>query len=132
VIADRRAVVALACALALGGSASAQSGAASHPILVHMKRGSDVARLTGVLRPRRDCCAYRFTASAGQSLHWRLAGPTVRVTLTYPDGHTDGPGLPDIALLPADGAYVFTVSPDLMADGAYGRFHLRLEIPRGR
>jgi hypothetical protein len=122
----------LPIALALMTCASpvlAASGGADDPVVVRMTRGTDTIRLTGVLRQNRDCCAYRFKAHAGQVLHWRVSGPAIRVTLTYPDGQADGPGLPSALPLPDDGAYVFSVRPNLMADGAFGRFTLRLTIP---
>lgn len=127
----RRAWAALGGVLALtaGQAVAAALGSEANPIVVRMKRGSDSVRLTGVLRQNRDCCSYRLKARAGQTLNWRVIGPAIRVTMTYPDGHIDGPGLPPAIPLPADGAYVFRVSPNLMADGAYGRFVLRLKIP---
>jgi hypothetical protein len=127
----RRLWAALAGVLALtaGQAVAAASGSVNHPIVVRMKRGSDSVRLAGVLRENRDCCSYRLKARAGQTLNWMVSGPATRVTMTYPDGHIDGPGLPAAIPLPADGAYVFRVSPNLMADGAFGRFVLRLKIP---
>jgi hypothetical protein len=113
----------------IAGAASARPGAANDPIVVRMKRGADTVRLTGDLRQNQDCCAYLIKAHAGQSLRWRVSGPAIRTTITYPDGHVDGPGLPDAIALPADGDYVFTVRPNLMADGAFGVFVLRLTIP---
>ena len=118
-----------ALAMASGAAQAAPAGSASHPIVVKMARGSDSARLAGVLRRGRDCCAYVFKARAGQRLIWRISGPATRQVITYPDGHTDGPGLPNPLPLPADGAYRFSVRPNLMADGAYGRFVLWLKIP---
>jgi hypothetical protein len=115
--------------LLLVGPALAQTGSVEHPIIVRMKRGTDTVRFTGVLRQNRDCCAYRIKARAGQSLIWRESGAAVRVTMLYPDGHTDGPGLPNTILLPMDGAYVFSVRPNLMADGGFGPFKLSLKIP---
>ncbi len=112
-----------------GEPAAARLGSAAHPIIVRMKPGSDVARLMGVLRQGRDCCAYLIKAHAGQILHWSVAGAATRQVLTYPDGHVDGPGLPDAIALPTDGAYILSISPDLMAEGAFGRFVLRLSIP---
>ena len=67
-------------------------------------------------------------ARAGQTLSWRLEGPTSRVLLTYPDGQVDGPGLPAAIVLPANGVYVFEVRPNLMADDAHGRFRLTFTI----
>lgn len=98
-------------------------------MVVRMKRASDSVRLSGVLRPNLDCCAYRFKAHEGQTLNWTVTGPAVRTTIRYPNGDTDGPGLPAAIPLPADGTYVFTISPNLMADGAFGRFVLTLRIP---
>ena len=121
-----------AAVMFVGGGAAAQSGSAQHPIVVHMKRGTYAIRLTGVLRQNRDCCAYVFKAHAGQTLRWSVTGPAVRVTLTSPNGDTDGPGVPAEIALPADGAYVLTVHPNLMADGAFGRFKLNLSIPPNR
>jgi hypothetical protein len=115
--------------LAVGsGSAFARTGSARNPIVVHMKRGTDRIRLKGVLRQGVDCCTYKFVASAGQTLVWKEGGAAVRMVLQYPDGHTDGPGLPARVSLPASGAYLLSVSPDLMADGAFGRFTLTLGI----
>ena len=127
----RRLWPALAIGLALmaGQAVAAAPGSANNPIVVRMKRGSDSVRLAGVLRQNRDCCSYRFKARAGQTLNWSVSGPAIRVTMTYPDGHIDGPGLPAAIPLPADGAYVFRVSPNLMADGAFGRFVLKFRIP---
>ena len=113
----------------LAGPALAQAGSAARPIAVRMKRGTDSVRLTGILRQSRDCCAYRIKARAGQSLIWRESGAAVRVTMRYPDGHIDGPGLPNTILLPMDGAYMFSVRPNLMADGGFGAFVLNLKIP---
>jgi hypothetical protein len=76
-----------------------------------------------------DCCAYIFRAEDGQRLSVKETGAVVRLTLTYPDGHTDGPGLPEGLLLPGRGTYVLAVSPDTMADGAFGKFTLTLTIP---
>jgi hypothetical protein len=129
---DQRLGLAIPMTFALvlfAGQAEARPGSAADPIVVRMKRGADTIRLAGDLRQNRDCCAYLIKARAGQTLHWRLTGPAIRVTMRYPDGHIDGPGLPDAVPLPADGAYLFTVSPDLMADGAFGRFVLNLRIP---
>jgi hypothetical protein len=113
----------------IGGDAAAQTGSAAMPIVVHMRRGTDSIRLTGVLRQNVACCAYSFMASAGQTLDWRVTGPAVRVVVTYPDGHSDGPGVPSPLPLPQSGAYVFAISPDLMADGAFGRFVFTMRIP---
>jgi hypothetical protein len=82
-----------------------------------------------VLRQGRDCCSDRFKARGSQTLSWRVSGPAIRVTLTDPNGTTDGPGLPAAIPLLKDGVYVFRVAPNLMADGAYGRFVLSLTIP---
>ena len=116
-------------ALALAFPAAAASGANNNPIVVKMKRGTDTITLTGRLRPGQDCCAYRIVAHAGQILRWRLKGPATRETITGPDGQSDGPGLPPAIPLTMDGAYIFAVHPNLMADGAYGRFTLKLTIP---
>jgi hypothetical protein len=125
-----RAWTALGLTLTLiAGHAVAQTGSSDDPIQVHMKRGTDAVTFTGRMRQNHDCCAYAFKAHAGQTLNWRETGAVVRTTMTYPDGHTDGPGLPNAIPLPADGAYVFTISPDTMADGAFGRFVLKLKIP---
>jgi hypothetical protein len=114
----------------LGATAvGAQADPGMHPIPIHMRPGSDKVRLVGVLRQNSDCCAYVFKAHAGQTLHWKLTGPIVRIVMTYPDGHSDGPGVPKDVPLPTDGAYVFRVSGDTMADHAFGRFVLTLRIP---
>jgi hypothetical protein len=113
----------------LATPALAHTGSANDPIVVRMKRGTDSIRLTGVLRQNRDCCAYAIRARAGQVLQWTLDGPATRQTITDPAGNTDGPGVPSAIPLAMDGVYIFTVRPNLMADGAFGRFTLRLTIP---
>jgi hypothetical protein len=118
----------LALAL-MAAPALAASGSAADPIVLHMKRGTDIIRLHGALVQNVDCCTYKFTAMAGQKLHWKQTGAVARILLQYPDGHTDGPGLPEPTLLPADGDYLLTLSPDTMADGAFGKFTLTLTIP---
>lgn len=126
-------LVALAATLLLAAAPAlaqtGQIGSADHPVVVRMKRGADRIRLTGVLRQGRDCCAYAISARAGQTLHWMLTGPATRQTITDPAGQTEGPGIPLAIPLTADGTYVFTVRPNLMADGAYGRYVLTLTIP---
>ena len=109
--------------------ALAQPGAAANPIPVQMRRGTDSITFRGVLRQNVACCTYVFKAAGGQRLIWSVDGPATRQTITYPDGTTDGPGLPNPIPLPATGSYVFTVSPDLMAEGAFGRFVLKFTIP---
>jgi len=119
-------------ALMLASSAIAATGSGQDPISVHFQRGSDTVRLTGALRQNVECCAYRFKARAGQVLNWRFNGPAFRAVITYPDGQVDGPGIPNAIPLPQDGAYVLTFSPNLMADGAFGRYRLTLTIPPAR
>ena len=116
--------------LALGApAAAAQPGSTSRPIQLKMRRGTDAIVVRGVLRRSLDCCVYVFKAAAGQQLQWSERGATARLVMTYPDGRVDGPGLPNPLPLPATGAYTLSVSPDLMADGAFGRFTLTLRIP---
>jgi len=115
--------------LALASGAAARPGDAAHPIVLKMQRGTDSLTVRGVLRQNVDCCAYAFKAHAGQQLHWTETGATARMGIAYPDGDGINPGLPNPAALPQDGAYVLTVSPDLMAEGAFGRFTLKLRIP---
>jgi hypothetical protein len=124
----RYAVIA-AAVLGLAQPALAATGSQSDPMPVHFKRGADTVRLKGELKPNVQCCAYRLKAHAGQSLYWRFTGPAFRAVMTYPDGQTDGPGLSSPIRLPLDGVYVLTFSPNLMADGAFGRFKLTLRIP---
>ena len=117
-------------ALALTASAAAaQPGSPSQPIPLKMQRGTDVVVVRGVLRQNVDCCAYVFKAAAGQQLHWSESGAAARLVIAYPDGHADGPDFANPLPLPATGAYTLTVSPDLMANGAFGRFTLKLRIP---
>ena len=119
-----------AAVLALAATAaSAQPGSAAHPIVIKMKRGTDSVTLTGVLRQNVDCCTYAFKAAAGQRMIWSISGAATRQVVGYPDGHVDGPGIPSPLPLPASGAYSFAVSPDLMADGAFGRYVLKVRIP---
>jgi hypothetical protein len=123
-------VMAAAAVLTLAASAAAaQPGNAADPIVIKMKRGTDSVRLTGVLRQNSACCTYAFKASAGQQMYWSITGAVTRQVIGYPDGHVDGPGLPNPLPLPASGLYSFSVSPDLMANGAFGRYVLKIRIP---
>ncbi len=128
--------IALIAAVLIAGTAAAQDIYQPRPIPVHMARGTDTIRLNGALRRGGDCCTYVFKAHAGQTLVWRFSGPAARMVIVYPNGDADGPGIPSRIHLPEDGAYQFRVSPNLMADGAFGRFTLTLTIlplprPRG-
>ena len=112
------------------GSAQAAQGSGGDPIVVHMRRGTDRIRLHGVLKEGVDCCTYKFDARKGQHLTAGVNGPATRLTITYPNGDGDGPGLPDNMELPETGTYLLDVHPNLMADGAYGRFTLDLAITK--
>lgn len=125
----KMALAALAMLAVTASGAVAQVGNPAMPIYLKMPRGSDRLTVRGVLRKDVACCTYVFKAHAGQQLYWSERGAAVRMTIGYPDGHMDGPGLPNPLPLPADGAYTLAVSPDLMADGAYGPFTLKLRIP---
>ena len=95
-----------------------------------MRRGTDHVRLSGrLVQNGPECCYYQFKAHAGQTLSWSVTGPAIRAVLTDPNGNADGPGLASSVPLPADGNYVLAITPDLMADGAFGRFVLKLRIP---
>jgi hypothetical protein len=109
--------------------ASAQVGNAAMPIELKMKRGTDSLMVKGRLTQGGDCCTYVFKAAGGQKLYWSETGAVVRMVITYPDGHSDGPGLPNPLPLPSTGAYTLAISPDTMADGALGRFTLKIRIP---
>jgi hypothetical protein len=123
-------LLALSAILVLAATGvAAQPGNAADPIVIKMNRGTDSVRLVGVLRQNAACCTYAFKASAGQQMFWSVTGAATRQTIGYPDGHTDGPGLPSPLPLPASGLYSFSVSPNLMADGAYGRYVLKVRIP---
>ena len=125
-------IAAAAAAVGLGlipGAALAQPDP-SHASVLHMARGSDTITVKGVLRRNGpDCCAYAIGATAGQRLYWTINGPAVRMTIQYPDGSADGPGIPNPVPLKTSGVYILGVSPDLMADGAFGRFTLKIRIP---
>jgi hypothetical protein len=123
------AILALALAGATATGAAAQVGNPTMPFYLKMKRGTDRLTVRGVLRRDVACCTYVFKAHAGQQLYWSERGAAVRLTIGYPDGHMDGPGLANPLPLPADGAYTLAVSADLMANGAYGPFTLKLRIP---
>jgi hypothetical protein len=128
-----RLALAAAAILALSGApAAAQVGNAAMPIVLKMKRGTDAITVHGVLKQNAACCTYVFKARGGQQLRWRETGAVTRLVMTYPDGHVEGPGFADPLTLPATGAYTLAVSPDLMAEGAFGPFTLTLRIPPAR
>jgi hypothetical protein len=117
---------------AFAQSAAVPSGSADNPIVVHMKRGADTVQLKGVLKQGKDCCTYRFAASAGQTLIWRIDGKTdTHQAFSGPDESSDdeGPSLPPEIPLPSSGDYLFTVSPNLMSEQGFGAFTLTLKIP---
>lgn len=120
-------ILATAAAL-IAGPALALPGDQAHPITVHFRRGSDSIRLTGELKQTVDCCYYRIKAHPGQVLQWRFTGPAYRAVITYPDGSAEGPGIPNAIPLDKDGVYILRFAPNLMADGAFGRFELTITI----
>jgi hypothetical protein len=123
------AAIAAQVLLASAAGATAQPGSSSNPIPLKMKRGTDTIVVRGVLRQNVDCCAYVFKAAAGQQLHWTESGAVARMGIEQPDGQIIDPGLPNPADLPLTGTYKLLVTPDLMAEGAFGPFALRLRIP---
>jgi hypothetical protein len=104
------------------------AGAAACPFDVQMAPGSDSITLAGTLSPDFDCCAFALRVRAAQTLKWSVTGATVRTTIVYPNGDADGPGLPATIPLPAAGLYVFSVRPNLMAEGAFGPFVVTFTI----
>ena len=125
------ATITTALALALIATeteAACTPGAEACPMAVEMARGADTITLRGTLSQNRDRCAYALRARAGQVMTWRVTGPAIRTTIRYPDGEMDGPGLPMALPLPESGVYVFTVHPNLMAEGAFGPFALAITI----
>ena len=102
--------------------------AADCSVQVHMHRGTKTIAYTGRLTHERSNCDYHFKARAGQTLIWSLDGPATRQVIGYPDGNADGPGIPQRIPLPQTGEYVFSVSANLMAEGAFGKYRLRLTI----
>ena len=104
------------------------SAAPDCSVQVHMRRGTDTIEYRGDLTQARDSCDYHFRARAGQVLTWSVKGPATRQVISYPDGNADGPGIPQRIPLQQTGEYVFSISADLMAEGAFGRYRLRLTI----
>ncbi len=109
-------------------SAACVAGALDCPIVIHMARGTDTITLQGRTVQNADCCAYSFRARKGQTFYWNESGATVRVVITDPHGQSDGPGLPNAIPLTLTGTYTFVVSPNLMAEGAFGPFRLTVTI----
>jgi hypothetical protein len=104
------------------------AGAHDCPITLRIAPGGDTATVKGVFRENEDCCAYVLEARAGQILTWHFKGPAARETIRYPDGRTDGPGIPQKITLPATGSYIFSASPDLMVERVFGPFTLTIQI----
>jgi hypothetical protein len=109
-------------------AACAYAGSGGCPIRIHFRSNSNQITLREQLTPRKRSYSYAFRARAGQKLSWTLEGPTVRTTIQYPNGGSDGPGLPSEIGLSRTGRYVFTISSNPMAEGIYGPFHLMLRI----
>ena len=116
-------------ALALSVQAAAAQPDMPNPVPLKMQRGTDTIVVRGVLRQNVDCCAYSFKAAAGQKLYWTETGAAARMGLVTPSGDIIDPGLPNPADLPETGTYKLLVTPDLMANGAFGRFTVKLRIP---
>ena len=113
-------------------AAVAAPGSAANPIELKMQVGTDIITVHGVLRQNLDCCAYTFKAAAGQKLYYKVSGAVTRLVITSPDGDSDGPNFESPKTLPQAGAYTLSVSPDTMADGAFGPFTMTLRIPPKR
>jgi hypothetical protein len=109
-------------------AACAYAGSGGCPTQIHFRPSSDQITLREQLTPRKRSYSYAFRARAGQKLTWTFDGPTVRTMIQYPNGRSDGPGLPSEIQLSRTGRYVFTVSSNPMADGIYGPFQLMLQI----
>jgi hypothetical protein len=103
-------------------------GADACPIRIRFRPGTDRVTVFGRLTRHRSRVSYAFRARARQTLTWTFRGPAIRTVIRYPNGDTDGPGLPHRIRLPRSGTYVFTVSSNLMADGIFGPFRLTLRI----
>jgi hypothetical protein len=95
---------------------------------VHMRRGTDTIVYRGVLTPDHPGYSYRFKARAGQVLTIKFLGPASRKVIGYPNGDSDGPGIPDRIELKQTGLYTLEVSANTMAEGAFGPFTLTLII----
>jgi len=122
-------LVAAAIVALTAGAAAARPGDNDHPIPLKMALGTDVITVHGVLSQRYECCSYSFKAHAGQTMHWSETGAVARIGIQYPNGDGINPGLPNPTPLPQDGTYILTLSPDLMANGAFGPFKLTVRIP---
>jgi len=119
---------ALAVTLATGAALACDPGAEACPLPVEMKAGTDTVTLVHELRQNVECCYYSLAARAGQTLTWGFDGPNVRSLITYPDGSTDGPGIPNSIPLPTTGTYVLGFTADTMAGDAYGPFRATVTI----
>ncbi|MCB1499346.1 MAG: hypothetical protein KDK07_06090 [Bauldia sp.] len=122
------AAAALASALGPGAALACDAGAEACPIPVEMKPGTDTITLVHELKQNVECCYYSLAARAGQTLTWSFQGPDARSLITYPDGSSDGPGIPNSIPLKATGTYILGFTPDLMADNAYGPFRATVTI----
>jgi hypothetical protein len=122
-------LIAAAIVVATAGAAAARPGDNEHPILLHMARGTDRITIHGVLSQGYECCTYSFKAHAGQTFYFTETGAAARMGLQYPNGDGINPGLPSPTPLPQDGTYILSVEPDLMAEGAFGPFTVKLRIP---
>jgi hypothetical protein len=106
--------------------ATCDAGARACPIDIAFTANRAV--VSGVLSPKRGSLSYAFATTASARLQWVMSGPAVRVVLSYPDGNTDGPGLPSEITLAMPGRYVFTVSSNTMAEHIYGSFQLEFRM----
>jgi len=123
------AITAAMLALTLpAGAMACEPGAQDCPFPVEMKPGTDTITLVHAFKEGVPCCYYSLAARAGQTLTWDFSGPAMRSVITYPDGSTDGPGIPETIPLETTGTYILGFTPNLMSEGAYGPFRATVTI----
>jgi len=109
---------------------AAQAAAASTPMALKMKPGSDSITVKGVLSEQTDCCVYTFEAAAGQKLEITETGANASLLIHFPSGDTDGPYPgPYTWTAPATGIYTLEVDPNRKFGHDTGPFTMTLRIP---
>jgi hypothetical protein len=111
-------------------SLAAQAAVAATPIPLKMARGHDSITVKGVLSATGDCCSYSFNAAAGQKMTVAESGANGNFLIRYPSGDTDGPYPgPYTWTLPATGAYVIEIGPNMKFPPYNGPFTMTVRIP---
>ncbi len=111
---------------ALALSSGAQAAECERVVSLHV--GGPAVIEHGRLTDTRSSCTYLFRAHRGEKLQWEVSGAATRQVITGPNGEGEGPGFANPYPITQTGQYELEISANLMAEGAYGKYTLRLRL----